>query len=192
MRAVSGDGQFITKTGALIAAPELPREALPSVEPENSRHFESVTVREADMDADLRDALFDPSYDNGELQDDFVELASEVSEHGEEPAETFDYDSHIKKMMASAQQQGGGKFSSISEDGGSEDDEEDDDCTSSRPEEPSTRKGKIDREFDNVLLEYDSDECGSLEDPEEDPTLQVKTNRNISLHHSAFSTFCFF
>jgi len=164
MRAVNGDGVFLTKTGHLSAVPQMPSEALPSVEPENPRQFESVTVSESLMDGDMRAALFDASYDNGELQDDIVALASIIPEGEEDKAAAFDYDAHIRNMMASARSGG------ASEEGS----EDDDDASASLSGTAAlSRREKEELEFEATLQEYDSDECGSLEDPEDDPTIQV-------------------
>jgi len=163
MRAVNGDGVFLTKTGHLSAVPQMPSEALPSVEPENPRQFESVTVSESLMDGDMRAALFDASYDNGELQDDIVALASIIPEGEEDKAAAFDYDAHIRNMMASARSGG------ASEEGS----EDDDDASASLSGTAAlSRREKEELEFEATLQEYDSDECGSLEDPEDDPTIQ--------------------
>jgi protein LTV1 len=166
---LSSNGLFVTKTGKVISTPILPPEALPSIEPENKRQFDSVTVGEEFMDEDLRAALFDPFYDNGELQDNFVALASAPEDGKPEGSGVgdFNYEEHIAQLMSSAR-----GYPRARNDISSEYLEEDEEsCGTSDVGKPSG--AKVEREFEKALLEYDSDECGSLEDPDEDPSIRV-------------------
>ena len=54
------------------------------------------------MDADIRAAMFDPSYEAEELEDDFVLQASQAPE-GAEADGDFDYDAHIARLIAASE-----------------------------------------------------------------------------------------
>ena len=120
------------------------------------------------MDADIRAAMFDADFDNGELWDDFVQRASAAPEGGVE-AEAFDYDAHIARLVASSEK--ALKLGHAESDGESDDGSEYSDGIDGSS--AAAVHAHEDRDFEKALLEYDSDECGPLDDPEDDPRLQV-------------------
>lgn len=54
------------------------------------------------MDPDIRAAMFDPSYEAEELEDDFVLQASQAPQGTEEDG-GFDYDAHIARLIAASE-----------------------------------------------------------------------------------------
>jgi hypothetical protein len=56
------------------------------------------------MDSDIRAAMYDPDYDNGDLDDDIMEQMRSMAELDEdEDTDRFDYDAHIAKLIAASQ-----------------------------------------------------------------------------------------
>ena len=165
---------FVSRDGRVLSAPVLPREALASAESEHERQLEAITISHEFMDPDIRAAMFDVSYDGGELDDDFMQQVMAPAEDGSE-GEGFDFDAHVAKLIERSQRVMGlveeGEEEDV-EDYGSEDDDDEEEKGSAVG---AAEMAQLDRDFDKALLEYDSDECGALEDPEDDPTLQVLT-----------------
>mmetsp|Transcript_4290 Transcript_4290/g.12743 ORF Transcript_4290/g.12743 Transcript_4290/m.12743 type:complete len:482 (-) Transcript_4290:168-1613(-) len=158
MRDIGG-GRFVASNGSVLdKAPVLPTEALPSEEPENARQLEAITISEDLMDADVRAAMFDPSYEAEELEDDFVLQASRAAPEGEE-AEQFDYDAHIARLIAASERH---VFVADS------DEEEDEYYPDEGTDHELGRRGDVESDFLKVLDQYDSDECGAPEEEDEE------------------------
>lgn len=144
----------------------------------------TYSFRAACMDADIRAAMYDPTYDNGELDDDIMQQMVAIAEQEEDDDKpAFDYDAHIAKLIA-ASQNDLGLIEDLSS-GEEEDDDDDEDGESEDEVRAGTRGGarrgspslqdiRVERDFERALLEYDSDECGPLEDPDDDPAMQVR------------------
>uniref|UniRef100_A0A7S2GYY7 Protein LTV1 homolog n=1 Tax=Octactis speculum TaxID=3111310 RepID=A0A7S2GYY7_9STRA len=107
------------------------------------------------MDNDIRDAIFNDAAEFEELDDDFVVQAAE--DCGGEQEDVFDYDAHIAELIRRSERQTGVTVRLEGDAAGSE--------------EESERPSDLE-ELDATLREYDNDELGALEDPEDDPTMQ--------------------
>jgi hypothetical protein len=55
------------------------------------------------MDDDVREAMCNPDYDNGELEDDIMQQMMALAENDSDEEETFDYDAHIAKLIAESE-----------------------------------------------------------------------------------------
>jgi protein LTV1 len=134
-----------------------------STKEEHSRQLEAITLSPDCMDADIRAAMFDPTYDNGEIWDDFVAQASAAPEGGDEAA-AFDYEAHIARLVVASEKVAGlaGSGDEGSDDEGSEySDYSDDDTTA------AAARARENQDFESALLEYDSDSIGELDEDDE-------------------------
>ena len=51
----------------------------------------------------MREAMCNPDYDNGELEDDIMQQMMALAENDNDEEETFDYDAHIAKLIAESE-----------------------------------------------------------------------------------------
>ena len=51
----------------------------------------------------MREAMCNPDYDNGELEDDIMQQMMALAENDSDEEETFDYDAHIAKLIAESE-----------------------------------------------------------------------------------------
>lgn len=171
----------------------LPDEVLPSREKEKERAFDAITISDACMDKDMASIMFGEAAFE-ELDDAFVLQAAGAGDAGAEDegseaaADAFDYDAHIARLIARSEREtrclrpqdaaaalGGEGVGNGEEDEEASDEEFDEEfdevlMREMQAEMPPT--GADEAGFEALMVQYDSDECGALDDPEDDPTLQ--------------------